>query len=285
MRCYSKGSISPKAKFEIPPTVRLFENTTLNPNLFRVTTVVSGIQLCLWCYLSYFALVELNPEQGLQQTKPEDVAREEAEEKKPQEKSEEDEAPALFVESNTHTDRDDKDSNFLESGGTARDDEGSNSLNGGSTAGYGEDSEPAKSVSTGKDSASEEKPEAKETPSKMYKWFMSSKWRLSLSILSLGAGAVFAMVAYIYPQRMVRTMTYFRPTQLLEVQTYSPWGSVKTLEVPLNDVLCNTSPEQVASGQNIALKFKDYSLYFMLNTRNTTSHPLLSSLVLRRRKI
>ncbi len=127
--------------------------------------------------------------------------------------------------------------------------------------------------------------EGKDKSSNLFKWFMSSKWRLSLSLLSLGAGTVFAMVAYIYPQRMVRALTYVRPTQVLEVETYTPWGAAKKLGVPLNDVFCNTSPEQVANGQNIALKLKNYSLYFMLNTKNTTSHPMLKTLVLNRRYV
>lgn len=119
----------------------------------------------------------------------------------------------------------------------------------------------------------------------LFRWFMSSKWRFSLSVLSLGVGAVFALTAYIYPLRMVRTLTYVRPTQMLQVVTYTPWGSTRQIEVPLLNVTCNTLESQVTSGQSISLKIKDYSLYFLLNPGSTGMDPMLRSLVLSRKKL
>lgn len=188
------------------PTAKIFENSNLNPNLFRFTTGIAGLQFALWCYLSYFAVTQLKPLKEMV-------------------------------------------------------------------------SDTEKNESRTSDSA------ASKTRSEMFEWVMSSKWRLSLSLLSLGAGSIFAMVAYIYPLRLVRVMTYIRPTQTLRVLTHSPWGTAREMEVPLLNVTCNTTPSQVAQGHSIALKIKDYSLFFMLNHKGTDIDPMLQSLVLNRKNV
>lgn len=215
----SSVAATPKPKkFDIPPKARLFENKRINPILFRITTAISGFQLLVWGYLSYFALTQLE-------------SHKESDTKVGQEKDSP--TPQHDVKSELKED---------------------------------------KSIGTRTD---------------LYKWFMSSKWRLFLSLLSLGAGTVFGLVAFIYPQRVVRTLTYVRPTQMLEVVTYSPWGVARKIEVPLVDVVCNTTEAQLAQlakGQNIALKIKDYSLFFLLNPGSTID-PMLRTLVLSRRKV
>ena len=213
---------APKFHFEIPPTVKIFENNKLNPNLFRIITAISGLQLVLWSYLSYFALMELN------------VQNKEAKTNKNEQ--------SLDETGNSATIKSESKQEYKEKGNT-------------------------------------------ESSSAGYKWFMSSKWRLFLSALSLSAGIAFASVAYIYPLRMVKAVTYIRPTQSLKIVTYSPWGSSRNIEVPLVDIVCNTTSAQQAQGHNIAIKIKDYTFFFLLNSRNTYSHSLLNSLVLSRKKI
>lgn len=199
-------------KFDIPPTVKIFQNNTLNPNLFRITTAISGLQLLLWGYLSYFALTELTNKSS----------------NSPEEPSEE---------------------------------------------------------NIKQEVKDEEVKEEDSSKSSIYKWFMSSKWRISLSLLSLSAGTVFVLMAYIYPLRVTRSLTFIRPIQALRVETYSPLGTSRSFEVPLTDVVCNTTYEQQAQGQNIALKIKGYNLFFLVNPRNTYVHPMLKSLVLNRQNV
>lgn len=226
IRYNSSSKKGPKlSKFEVPPTSTIFENKRVNPNLFRLTTSVSAIQLVLWCYLSYFALTELD----------------------------------TIVKDNDGRKMEKKISKNKE----------------------GNDGE--RKLEAKKASKNEEGKEG-EDRSTSFKWFMSSKWRLSLSLLSLGVGAVFAATAYIYPLRMVRTLTYVRPTQMLEVVTYTPWGSTRQIQVPLVSVVCNTPEAQVAKGQSIALKIKDYSLFFLLNPGSQGVDPMLRTLVLSRQK-
>lgn len=197
----STTSKAVKPKFIVSATVKIFENSHLNPNLFLFTTTMAGMQLVLWCYLSYFALTQLKPVQEMK--------------------------------------------------------------------------EDAEKNSTPERSASKIRLER-------FEWLMSSKWRLSLSLLSLAAGGMFAMVAYIYPLRLVRALTYVRPTQTLKVVTHTPWGAAKEIEVPLVNVTCSTTPSQITQGHSIALKIKDYSLFFMLNHKGVEINPVLRSLVLGR---
>lgn len=194
------------------PTAEIFENSNLNPNLFRFTTAVAGVQFALWCYLSYFALTQLKP---IHEMVP--------------------------------------------------------------------DAEDTKSRTP--DSGDKNVSRTSKIRSEMFERVMSSKWRLSLSVLSLGAGSVFAVVAYIYPLRLVRVMTYVRPSQTLKLVTHSPWGTAREIEVPLVNVTCNTTPTQIAQGHSIALKIKDYSLFFMLNHRGININPMLQSLILNRKNV
>lgn len=213
-RLLSEHGTIKKVKFDVPPTVKIYENNKLNPNLFRITTGIAGLQLALWSYLSYFAICEVN---GVLKT------------------------------------------------------EGDNSESNDSTLSSFEETRLDKKME-------------RSLKSSFYKQFMSQKWRLFLSIFSLAAGTVFAMTAYIYPLRMVRSVTYIRPTQALQLVTHTPWGSSRRIEVPLINVVCNTKAEQTR-GQNIALKIKDHYLFFLLNPDDTYIHPLLKSLVMSRQKM
>lgn len=202
-----------KPKFVVLPIAKIFESSNVNPNLFRFTTAIAGMQFVLWCYLSYFALTQLQPIQGMENDK--DLAPEEG--------------------------------------------------------------------SSLQQSAEDLSSERSKIGLERFKWLMSSKWRLSLSLLSLAAGSVFALVAYIYPLRLVRTLTYVRPTQTLKVLTHTPLGAEKEIEVPLMAVTCNTTQAQIAQGQSIALKVEGHSLFFMLNHKGVEISPMLRSLVLNRK--
>lgn len=272
----------PKIKFSIPPTVKIFENKSLNPNLFRVTTTVAGLQLVVWCYLSYFAVTEL---ESLQKSDPKvKVGQEESRDGEGEAESkgkEEDMViaePALFITQDENTAHE---GDFDREGGS----------NGGGIAESGltkteqvEEGAAREGNAGNKDGSRKEDDVAEHD---LFKWFMSSKWRFSLSLLSLGVGSVFTMLAYIYPQKMIRSLTYIRPTEMLEVVTYSPWGGHgRKFAAPLVDVVCNTgTAAQQAQGQNIPIKIKGHSLFFILNPNNTYIHPMLNSLVLNRRNI
>lgn len=267
-------STAAKPAFTVPPTSKIFESTNPNPKIFRVITIVSGIQFVLWCYLSYFALTQLNS------------VGEEPNQRKGEVVSE-----TLDKSSRSH------DQQKVDGCGGGKE-ESSNQKQGQENTGDivmfrdgGKlEQQVDNSATVENDSIPTETAETSGKPKlkksgELIEWFMSSKWRMSLSLLSLSAGTVFALVAYIYPLRMVRSVTYIRPSQLLEVVTHSPWGTPRTFQVPLVDVVCNTTPTQIAEGQVIALKIKSYQWFFLLNHKGITIDPMFSALVLSRRNL
>ena len=236
-----------KPKFVVSPTAKIFESSNVNPNLFRFTTAIAGMQLVLWCYLSFFALTQLQPVQEMKKGK-----------------NGKDSAPKLKEEDG-----------YQDSAPKLKEEDG-----------YQDSAPKLKEEDGYQDSAIQQNVEGASTQSnrlERFEWLMSSKWRLSLSLLSLTAGSVFALVAYIYPLRLVRTLTYMRPTQTLKVVTHTPLGATKEMEVPLMAVTCNTAQAQITQGHSIALKIEGYSLFFMLNHKGVEISPMLTSLVLNRK--
>ena len=279
-------STAAKPAFTVPPTSKIFESTDPNPKIFRVITIVSGIQFVLWCYLSYFALTQLNSvgkesnqqkgdnvegsvdkgskSQGQQMV--DDCGGEKEEDSGQKQEQESTGEIVMFRDA------------VIVSEETSEERLEPQQVDNSATPPVGGSTTPA----TAADTSGKHEPKKS---GELMEWFMSSKWRASLSLLSLSAGTVFALVAYIYPLRMVRSVTYIRPSQLLEVVTHSPWGTPRTFQVPLVDVVCNTTPAQIAEGQVIALKIKNYQWFFLLNHKGITINPMFRALVLSRRSL
>ena len=183
-----------------PSTVTLYTNDKVKSNYFRIITFVSGIQLVLWTYLSYFALFELdsNSTATLTTKKPKSITP------SPEDASSQ---PSSYSE------------NFI-------------------------------------------------------KRFSSAKWRMILSLLSLGAGLFFATTACMYPLRIVQRLTYVgNSKQVLRFVTYTPMGSVRTLTVPVGKVKCVTSDERRSKLTHLAVKVEGYPLYFLLDQQETQLNP------------
>ena len=94
-------------------------------------------------------------------------------------------------------------------------------------------------------------------------WFTSSKWRIAMSLLSLSAGVFFAVTANMYPLRCIHRLYFIQRSSAAQIHTYTPLGSVRKLQVPLNDITC-TGDRSSARAQ-LALKVKDYPLFFLLD--------------------
>lgn len=196
-----------------PTTVTLYSNDKVKSNYFRIITFISGIQLVLWTYLSYFALFELDSDTITSRS-------------------------LLNEQSNlplfTHT---------TEENNTAR-----------------PISPPPPSTSTFSE--------------KVVQRFWSSKWRLGLSLLSLGAGLVFAITACMYPLRVVQKLTYVgNSQQLLKFVTYTPLGSTRSLAVPVGKASCVTSDQRRATLTHLAVKVQGYPLFFLLDQQGTELSP------------
>ena len=132
-----------------PTTLTLYSNDKVKSNYFRIITFVSGIQLVLWSYLSYFALFELDKN-----------------------------APTSTKRSKHST--------------NARTSSENNTTQPISTSSYFSE--------------------------KFIERFSSSKWRVILSLLSLGAGVIFATTACMYPLRIVQKLTYVGDSTAAQVR-------------------------------------------------------------------
>ena len=207
-------SNSTSSPINLSTTIKLYENNKIKSKYFRIIVTVSGVQLVLWSYLSYFALTEFgnNRNQGRNKT---------------------------LSHQDTHS----------------------------TTS--GEHSSCSSAV----------KKASSSSPESLTSWFGSSKWRIGLSLLSLGAGIFFAVTACIYPMRIVRKLTFLRTEQALQFVTYTPLGNTRVMQVPLLHVRSASSEKQKASGGHVALKVRGHVLYFLLDQQQTYLNPLLYNLV------
>ena len=101
----------------------------------------------------------------------------------------------------------------------------------------------------------------------------SYKLRILVSLLSLSAGVFFAVSACMYPLRVVHKLIYIRPTQAVQLVTYTPLGMTRTLTVPLQDVTCSGSRFDGPKKGHFGLKIKGHSLYFLLDQQAMDASP------------
>lgn len=196
-----------------PTTITLYTNNKIKSNYFRIITFISGFQLVLWTYLSYFALFELN--QSSNATTSRSIANK----------------PSNLPLS-THTTEENNTTQPIYSS-------------------------PSSTFSE-----------------KVFQRFWSSKWRVGLSLLSLGAGLIFAITACMYPLRVVQKLTYVgNSQQLLKFVTYTPMGSTRSLAVPVGKASCMTSDQRRAALTHLAVKVQGYPLFFLLDQQGTELSP------------
>ena len=208
--------IFPRRFVSSPATITLYSNEKVKSNYFRIITFISGFQLVLWTYLSYFALFELNSD-----------------------------------DPTTSRSRTNEQSNLPLSAHTAEENDTAQPIS---------PPPPSSSLSTFSE--------------KVVERFWSSKWRVGLSLLSLGAGLIFAVTACMYPLRVVQKLTYISNSQqLLKFVTYTPLGSTRSLAVPVGKVTCVTSDQRRATLTHLAVKVQGYPLFFLLDQQGTELNP------------
>ena len=115
-------------------------------------------------------------------------------------------------------------------------------------------------------------------------WFTSSKWRLVGSLVSLGAGIFFAVIANMYPQRIVHRLYFLQRLSAAQIQTYSPFGSVRSIQVPLGDITC--TGDRLTAKAQLALKVRGYPLYFLMDKQGRFVAPrMFDTLIASRKKV
>lgn len=230
-----------KAKFELAPTVMLFE-TKLSPRLYRIMTVVSVVQLPMWLYLSYFSITHLDPVK----------LRKEVEKSKKKAKLEGEESGVVAAHSSSKEWR-------KENGKVGHSD-----LESSNASVEGKSTPPAKNPKMS--------------------WLLSYKSRAFLSVLCLAFGTVFCMGTLIFPLRMVRSVTFMRPTQTMQIVTGTPFGTYRTFDTPLSGVVCKNDLRTLSAASYIILKVKGHYFTYLLNYANNVQiNPLFKTLVLSRR--
>lgn len=292
--------VARKANFKIPPTVKLFENTNVNPKIFAVVTAVSVFQVPLWFYLSYFAITQLNPSQ-LKKDKEETGSGKDLSSATQEEKMKGKGKETKLEGKDKETKLKDKDKEAKRNRmplailGKDKEDEGvplaiqiqGKGKDEGVPFAFQDEEAGRDAVDIAIYKELEGKHEeitenVEKSGDGFVQWFMSPKWRLALSMLSLGFATIVTLTAFWYPLRVVRSVTYLRPTQTLQFVTCSPVGRLRTLQMPLVDVTCKTTPTKQAQGPYVALKVKGHAFFFLLNMNNANFSPLLRSLVLSR---
>ena len=112
-------------------------------------------------------------------------------------------------------------------------------------------------------------------------WYTSLKWRVSFSLLALGAGIFFGITACMYPLRVVRQLFFLKPSSVCLI-TYTPTGTTRSLQLPLTAVTC--SGERLSERAQLALKVKGYPLFFLIDRQGQFSAPRLFDTLIASRK-
>lgn len=214
-------------------SANLYENNNTRPNFFSVVSAVSGIQLLFWIYLAYFAFTELK-----------EVDSKERE--------------------NSENDSKTEETRGINSGSLV-------SMKGGNSTEYGNTHVVNNKFDGFKESDKVKQEEKKQSLAASV--LSSNKLRILVSLLSLSAGIFFAVSACMYPLRVVYKLTYIRPTQAVQIITYTPLGTTRTLTVPLQDVTCSGSRFDGPKRGHFGLKIKGHSLYFLLDQQAMDASP------------
>lgn len=228
--------------------VLLYKNDKVKPKYFMIISIVSGVQLVFWGYLSYFALTELSDER------------------------QEGDSPA----------RSDAQAGYSDHVPSQNPTSDSMSL----TISHSTSPQAAKSDSMSLNishSTSSQAPTNNTASSKLGAMFSSLKWRLALSLLSLSAGLFFAVTASMYPLRVVSKLHYLQPSSTISITTFTPLGLLREIQAPLQNVVC--TGERLSSSQ-LALKVRGHSLHFLMDRRGQYIAPkMFDSLVGSRKRI
>ncbi len=116
-------------------------------------------------------------------------------------------------------------------------------------------------------------------------WLLSHKSRVFLSILCMAAGCTFCAFTFLFPWRMVKSVTIVRATQTLQLVTGTPLGTYRTVTTPLSSVTCLTDPTNFSKAAYIMLRVKGHYVKFLLNYKNAEINPWFKTLVLSQRSL
>ena len=103
-----------------------------------------------------------------------------------------------------------------------------------------------------------------------------------MSLLSLSAGVFFVITANMYPLRCVHRLYFIQRSSAAQIHTFTPFGSVRKLQVPLGDITC--TGERSSTRAQLALKVKDYPLFFLLDKQGTFVAPRMFDTLIASRK-
>ena len=136
-----------------------------------------------------------------------------------------------------------------------------------------------------KKSRSSEKVSNESLPAKV---MSSTKLRIVVSLVSLGAGLFFAVSAYMYPLRVVQRLRLLQSTQSLEIVTYTPLGRTRALTTPLSEVTCSASRLNGSGKGLFGLKVRGHAFYYLLDHEALDKSPnvrLFDRLIATRQKL
>ena len=100
----------------------------------------------------------------------------------------------------------------------------------------------------------------------------SIKWSMGLSAAALSVGSFFTATALMYPQRIVRQMSYLPKKEVVKIGVFTPFGKHKDVQVPLTTIKCKGTR---ISHKHLSLKVKGYPLHYIVDHQGTFQSPKL----------
>ncbi len=111
----------------------------------------------------------------------------------------------------------------------------------------------------------------KRTTSKKQSIMSSFKLRVVVSLISLGAGAFFAVSAFMYPLRVVRSFSV--NSESIRLVTATPLGGCRHVLAPLSHVTCSTSRLTGTKKGLFGVKIQGHLFYYLLDHQVLDTSP------------
>lgn len=111
----------------------------------------------------------------------------------------------------------------------------------------------------------------KRPTSKKQSIMSSFKLRVVVSLVSLGAGAFFAVSAFMYPLRVVRSFSV--SSEAVRLVTATPLGGCRHVTAPLRHVTCSTARLTGTKKGVFGVKIRGHVFYFLLDHQVLDTSP------------
>lgn len=100
-----------------------------------------------------------------------------------------------------------------------------------------------------------------------------NKYRYGITFLCMSVGYMVAIVSAFLPLRTISSIVLCKGGIKARILTYTPFGTTRKIEVPLNNISCQQSRHSASS--NMTLKIKGRWFFFLIDRRGVFLQPKL----------